>query len=86
MKNSDDDAREYYLSEKAGSDIMTRAKNFARDRGEAFVVFVGSLAVPSTAVRAFREKDDAIEFARDERSFHSGFRNAPKISIKRIKV
>lgn len=86
MKNSEDDARDYYFSGKAGNNVMERAKAFARDAGESFVVFVGSLAVPSSAVRAFRQKDDAIEFAREERDFHVGFRNAPKISIKRIKV
>lgn len=82
----DDDAREYWLSDKAGQNVLERARTWAKDSGEAFVVFVGSLAVPRTAVRAFKDKDDAVEFAQDERRAHAGFRNAPTVHLKRIKV
>lgn len=82
----DDDARDYLLSDKAGFSVMARAREIARNAGESFVVFVGSLAVPRTAVRAFRDVQDAQEFARDERDMHRGFRTAPKVHLKRIKV
>lgn len=82
----DEAARDYLLSDRAGAGIMEKARAWAKDRGEAFVVFVGSLAVPRTAVRAFKDQGEAVQFAREERAMHAGFRSAPKVHVKRIKV
>ena len=86
MKNEqqrDDDAKEYWLSDQAGLNVMRRARAWAKDLGESFVVFVGSLPAENNAVRPFRSQQDAVEFARDEAGYGTP-RNL--IHVKRIKV
>lgn len=56
--------------------IMQKARTWAREKGESFVVFVGSFPT-----RAFRSQDNAVEFGREVRA--SG---VPKVSIKRVRV
>lgn len=82
----DSEAREYWAGDTAGERIYKKAKAMAGEFGEAFVVFIGSMAVPRTAVAAYSNKEEAIEAAREEASYHKGFRTAPKIHLKRIKV
>jgi len=83
---SDEDVREYYLSDGSGGVIVKRARDMAAKFGEAFVVFVGSVAVPRTAVGAYSNRQEAIEAARTEAGYHKGFKSAPKVHLKRIKV
>lgn len=82
----DDDARDYWLSDRSGERVMQRARAIAKECGESFVMFIGALAVPRTAVRVYRDKNEAVEDARAEANMHRGFRSAPKIHLKRIKV
>ena len=56
--------------------IMKKARGYAERFGEAFIVFTGSIAV-----RSFSDKQDAIDFARDERRY-----GTPKVSLKRLKL
>ena len=87
MKNydNDDKARDDHFNGSAGGRVIERARGWARECGEAFVVFVGSVGAAG-AVRAFREQDDAVKFAREERELHRGLAGAPDIRVKRIKV
>lgn len=58
----------------------------AADLGESFVVFIGSMALPRNAVGVYSDKQEAIEAARTEAGYHKGFKSAPKVHLKRIKV
>lgn len=82
----DDDAREYWLSDTAGERLYSKARKMAAELGESFVVFIGSMALPRNAVGVYSDKQEAIEAARDEARYHVGFRSAPKVHLKRIKV
>lgn len=82
----DDNAREYWLGDSVGENIYRKARKMAGELGESFVVFLGSMAVPRNAIAAYSSKDDAIEAAREEASYHKGFAYQPKIHLKRIRV
>lgn len=58
----------------------------AVDLGESFVVFIGSMALPKNAVGVYSDKQEAIDAAREEARYHVGFKSAPKVHLKRIKV
>lgn len=82
----DDDARDYLLSDRSGERLYGKARMMAAELGESFVVFIGSMALPRNAVGVYSDKQEAIEAAREEASYHKGYRTAPKIHLKRIKV
>lgn len=82
----DDDARDYLLSDAAGERLYKKARSMAAELGESFVVFIGSLAVPKNVVGVYSDRVDAIEAARTEAGYHRGFKSAPKVHLKRIKV
>lgn len=83
----DDDAREYQLSGRAGENLYLKARKMAGELGESFVVFIGSMALPRNAIGVYSNKDEAIEAARDEASYHRGYgHKTATVHLKRIRV
>lgn len=73
----DDYARRYEAKRQAG--VLEKARAWAADKGEAFVVFIGG--VPGSFARS---EKDAVNFARSQ--VRAGLNTRDDLKIRRIKV
>jgi hypothetical protein len=65
MKNEYDPS-DYHHSGDAGRRVVERARNIYNKSGDAFILFIGSIASASNAITAFKNIEDARDRAREE--------------------
>ncbi|WP_310450288.1 hypothetical protein [Sulfuritalea sp.] len=88
-RNSDHDDggaeyRETYDEGREVQKVLARARSFAKDRGEAFVVFLGSMLSPGENLKPYRAYKTVGEAQDIARALDAWPRASVK--IKRIKV
>lgn len=80
--------RETYDEKGEVKKVLDRARAYAKDRGEAFVVFLGAMLSPGQNLqpyRAYKTKADAQETARELVGGCWGYPRA-SVKIRRVKV
>lgn len=92
-RNSDHDDgganwRETYNESREARKVMDRARGYVKDRGEAFVVFLGAMLAPGANLQPYRAHRTAEAAREDARELTRPGYGYPKASVKiqRIKV